>query len=336
MSWVVRHAGRYMISNSGVYGRRLGASGACRAAGSRSRAPAPARGRARQRAVVHLADRVRVALVDAATRTGDRPLLEVDDLEVRLKNVRGVDGLSMHIAKGETLGLVGESGSGKSTTDRAALQLVPTAAGSIRLDGTDLATADAAARRNLRRRAQMMFQDQFGSLNQRMQVGDIIVAEPLEIHRIGDQAARRRLVDELLSVAGLPANAALRFPHGAARGDPRPRRSARRLPFPHPLPCARQRCSEEAPRLEPSGGFRARPDAAAFWSRDQPRLPACLQAARRPWRCCTTTCCCSTADLDLARVKRGGADARCVRGDAFATSGGVQQINIPAPTQSAA
>ena len=138
--------------------------GACRAAGSRSRAPAPARGRARQRAVVHLADRVRVALVDAATRTGDRPLLEVDDLEVRLKNVRGVDGLSMHIAKGETLGLVGESGSGKSTTDRAALQLVPTAAGSIRLDGTDLATADAAARRNLRRRAQMMFQDQFGSL----------------------------------------------------------------------------------------------------------------------------------------------------------------------------
>jgi ABC-type glutathione transport system ATPase component len=226
--------------------------------------------------------------VNAATRTGDRPLLEVDDLEVRLKNVRAVDGLSMHIAKGETLGLVGESGSGKSTTDRAALQLVPTAAGSIRLDGTDLATADAAARRNLRRRAQMMFQDQFGSLNQRMRVGDIIVAEPLEIHRIGDQAARRRRVDQLLSVVGLPANAARRFPHGAARGDPRPRRSARRF---------RTRCpmrGSEAPRLEPSGGFRARPDAAAFWSRDQPRLPACLQAARRPWRCCKGTCCCST------------------------------------------
>ena len=154
-----------MISNSGVYGRRLGAERCMSSSGFSKPRSGTSTWTARQRAVVHLADRVRVALVDAATRTGDRPLLEVDDLEVRLKNVRGVDGLSMHIAKGETLGLVGESGSGKSTTDRAALQLVPTAAGSIRLDGTDLATADAAARRNLRRRAQMMFQDQFGSLN---------------------------------------------------------------------------------------------------------------------------------------------------------------------------
>ncbi len=160
--------------------------------------------------------------------TSQSPLLEVNDLEVRFKVsrpgswrhsvVRAVDGVSFDIERGQTLGLVGESGSGKSTTGRAVLQLVPAHAGSIQLEGVDLATSRGKSRRLLRERVQMVFQDPYTSLNQRMRVGDII-AEPLHIHRVGDQASRRRRVADLADLVGLPTDSKNRYPHEFSGGQ---------------------------------------------------------------------------------------------------------------------
>jgi len=161
--------------------------------------------------------------------TGDDVrVLEVEDLVVRFKvarpgswrraTVHAVDGISLHIDSGETLGFVGESGSGKSTTGRAVLQLVPSNEGSIRLEGTDLGSAGAEGRRLLRRRAQMVFQDPYSSLNQRMKVADII-SEPLDIHRIGDRGSRRTRVRDLLDLVGLPSDALQRYPHEFSGGQ---------------------------------------------------------------------------------------------------------------------
>lgn len=160
--------------------------------------------------------------------SGREPLLEVHDLRVQFKIrnrgswrssvVKAVDGVSMRIDAGETLGLVGESGSGKSTTGRALLSLVPVHSGTVRLGGSDLAVAGSQATRALRKQAQMVFQDPFGSLNQRMRVADII-REPLDIHRLGDKASRRRRVVELLDLVGLPSDAGRRFPHEFSGGQ---------------------------------------------------------------------------------------------------------------------
>jgi peptide/nickel transport system ATP-binding protein len=165
--------------------------------------------------------------MDDIVSTGRAPVLEVSDLVVsfggarRLRaagRVRAVDGVSLRIARGETLGLVGESGSGKSTTARAILQLVPAEAGSVAFEGTDLGSAGKAGTRLLRRHAQMVFQNPLSSLNSRLKAGTII-REPLDIHGIGDRAAREKRVTELLELVGLPAESAGRFPHEFSGGQ---------------------------------------------------------------------------------------------------------------------
>jgi ABC-type oligopeptide transport system ATPase subunit len=150
-------------------------------------------------------------------------LLEVEDLQVHFGGRRGtppvkaVDGLTLTIERGETLGLVGESGSGKSTTGLAVLRLVEPTGGRVVLDGTDVRAAGRRELRALRRRMAMVFQDPYASLNPRRTVG-ASVAEPLEVHGLHRQDRRGR-VCELLSVVGLDARFLERHPHELSGGQ---------------------------------------------------------------------------------------------------------------------
>ena len=161
--------------------------------------------------------------------TMDAPLLEVEAVTVSYKlpsqrmfalsrEVRAVDGVSLRVARGESLGLVGETGCGKSSLTRAIYGLTPIAGGAVRFDGTDVVTATGAQRRAIRRGMQMIFQDPGGSLNPRMRVGDL-VAEPLEIHRGGNRRWRRDKVVKVLQAMGLAAGDAARFPHELSGGQ---------------------------------------------------------------------------------------------------------------------
>jgi oligopeptide transport system ATP-binding protein len=132
--------------------------------------------------------------------------------------VKAVDGVSFSIARGETLGLVGESGSGKTTVGRAVLRLELPTAGTVRFDGTDLASLDAAELRALRRRMQIIFQDPFASLNPRRTVG-ASVAEGIEIHRLAPKGDIPHLVGELLEEVGLDASYAHKYPHEFSGGQ---------------------------------------------------------------------------------------------------------------------
>jgi ABC-type glutathione transport system ATPase component len=129
--------------------------------------------------------------------------------------VRAVDGVSLEIRAGETLGIVGESGSGKSTLGRLLLRLIEPTSGAIRFQGEDLMAVGARRLRRLRRDMQIIFQDPFGSLDPRMRVRDI-VAEPLLVHG-GDASAAR--VAELLRIVGLEESAAQRYPHEFSGGQ---------------------------------------------------------------------------------------------------------------------
>ncbi|MBM7085258.1 oligopeptide/dipeptide ABC transporter ATP-binding protein [Micromonospora humidisoli] len=144
-----------------------------------------------------------------------RPLLTVDDLVVdlgrRRSATRVVDGVSLTVAAGETVGLVGESGSGKSTIARAILGLTPVTDGRIGVDGVDVTHAGRRQRRALSHDVQLVFQDPFSSLNPARRIGDCLV-EPLLNRRGLDPARRRALVVEALLRVGLPAEAAHRYP----------------------------------------------------------------------------------------------------------------------------
>jgi peptide/nickel transport system ATP-binding protein len=136
-----------------------------------------------------------------------------------------VDGVDFTILRGETLGLVGESGSGKSTLARMVVGLLEPTAGRVLIEGVDLArTGDPAARRAIRRRIQMIFQDPFASLNPRWRVGEI-VAEPIRAFGALDAAAgpRKRTigerVGELLELVGLHPADARKFPHEFSGGQ---------------------------------------------------------------------------------------------------------------------
>jgi oligopeptide/dipeptide ABC transporter ATP-binding protein len=132
--------------------------------------------------------------------------------------IKAVDGVSFEIAAGETLGLVGESGCGKSTLGRAILRLHEPTAGKVTIDGTDVTALASGPLRAFRKRAQIIFQDPYASLNPRMTVGEIL-DEPLVIHRLGDAAQRKRRVAELLDAVGLRAEVAARHPHEFSGGQ---------------------------------------------------------------------------------------------------------------------
>ncbi len=151
-----------------------------------------------------------------------RGVLEVNDVVVEFDTdggrITAVDGVSLHLATGETVGLVGESGCGKSTLARAIMQLVPMQRGSVRLEGTDLGTLPRRALRRMRHRIQMVFQDPRGSLDPRMSVSTLI-GEPLRVHGIGDRASRARAVAEAMELVGLPTAVADRLPSELSGGQ---------------------------------------------------------------------------------------------------------------------
>jgi oligopeptide transport system ATP-binding protein len=132
--------------------------------------------------------------------------------------VRAVDGVSLDIAAGETLGLVGESGSGKSTLGRLILRLIEPISGSIRFDGQDVLSAGHAQMRRLRRDMQIVFQDPFGSLDPRMTVADV-VTEPLIIHNGASRSARMKTAAELMRAVGLDQSALGRYAHEFSGGQ---------------------------------------------------------------------------------------------------------------------
>lgn len=132
--------------------------------------------------------------------------------------VRAVDGVSLAIERGETVGLVGESGCGKSTLARCVLRLIDPTAGRIVLDGVDLASLGDEALRRRRRDVQMVFQDPTASLNPRLTVG-ATVEEPLRLHTDLDGGDRRRRLAEVLEEVGLGAALADRYPHQLSGGQ---------------------------------------------------------------------------------------------------------------------
>jgi peptide/nickel transport system ATP-binding protein len=137
-----------------------------------------------------------------------------------LEFLKAVDGLTFDIAKGETFALVGESGSGKTTAARMVVGLLRPTSGEVAIDGVSMTDPrQTQARRQLRRRIQMIFQDPYASLNPRLRV-DAIIAEPIRaFDLIGGEAEIRARVGELLGLVGLHADDGFKFPHEFSGGQ---------------------------------------------------------------------------------------------------------------------
>ncbi|SMH53789.1 ATP-binding cassette domain-containing protein [Mesorhizobium australicum] len=150
------------------------------------------------------------------------PLLSVRDLHCSFETTRGhvhaVQGVSLDLNVGETLALVGESGCGKTTLARCILGLQRATSGEVLLDGENLVGLSRREARRHRPRMQCVFQDPFASLNSRKRVEDLI-REPLDVHRIGTAAERRRQVQELMERVGLRPDWGKRFPHEFSGGQ---------------------------------------------------------------------------------------------------------------------
>ena len=168
-------------------------------------------------------------------RTGDTAVSMENLLEVRalrkwyeirrgpfaraVGHVQAVTDVSLSVGRQEVLGLAGESGSGKTTVGRAILRLVEPTAGSIRFDGEEVTAFDSAQLRRFRRKAQIVFQDPYASLDPTMTIGETL-AEPLQVQRMVSGAkARRERVTELLNAVALPADFAARRPAELSGGQ---------------------------------------------------------------------------------------------------------------------
>jgi oligopeptide transport system ATP-binding protein len=157
------------------------------------------------------------------------PLISIRDLEVHFRLagglfsrsrrvVKAVDGVTLDIFKGETLGLVGESGCGKTTLGRAVLRLTEPTSGQILFRGEDLAMLSRRAMRERRRQLQVIFQDPYASLNPRMTVSQII-GEPLETFNLARGETKRQRVQDLMEMVGLSARFLKRYPHEFSGGQ---------------------------------------------------------------------------------------------------------------------
>ena len=170
------------------------------------------------------------AATPAEVGTTDNTILRLDNLMMHFPITQGivfqrqvgavhaVDGVSLSVPRGQTLGLVGESGSGKSTIGRCIVRLYTPTSGHMYLEDSDLAQARGAALRAVRRRVQMIFQDPYASLDPRMTVGALI-AEPMVIHRMGSRKQIRERAEELLGTVGLNPRFVDRYPHEFSGGQ---------------------------------------------------------------------------------------------------------------------
>ncbi|MEH3054308.1 MAG: ATP-binding cassette domain-containing protein [Patulibacter minatonensis] len=153
--------------------------------------------------------------------TNAEPLLRIEHVEqafsVKGGTLRAVDDVTLHVERGETLGLVGESGCGKSTLARTALRLIEPTGGSISLEGRDITKIPQRELRAIRHRMQMVFQDPFGSLNPRRRIGRI-VADALELRGV-EKGKRDAEVLAALERVGLGADHLSRFPHELSGGQ---------------------------------------------------------------------------------------------------------------------